>query len=277
MKGKKLGVSWSPILPEIWEEIKEVVDSVEFANLSDLGKIPVLNWTFHYRRLDSYDMKSESLNLLNPEKIRNSFENIEAFVLKKKPRIISVHLGFPCEKVGKMPPDDHNYALSEILPREEVKERILDSLDYLTANLEIPLAIENLDYHPGGAYEYVCEPDFIREILEKNPRVFLLLDIAHVEISAIELSKEKPENRSAVTREYLKDLPLERVIELHLNAPTWENNVGLDMHLPLTRVEETLLKELLNLPNLEVVNLECGEKIEEQVRRLGNLLKEGER
>ena len=271
-KNKKLGVTWSPELPETWEGIKNMVDSVEFANLSDLGKVPAPNWTFHYRKLDSHNMSSGRLNLVIPEEVKNSFKNIREFLLERKPMIISAHLGLSCEKAGKMEPDNHNYAQSEVLVRKEVKKRILESLKYLTSATEIPIAVENLDYHKGGAYKYVCEPGFIREILEENPKVFLLLDIAHAEISAVELQEARPEDRLEVTREYLKQLPLDKVIQLHINAPVWKDGNPLDMHLPMTEIEESLTKELISLPNLEVINLECRQDIVKQIGQLGKLI-----
>lgn len=272
-KKKKLGVSWTPELLKIWGEIRNMVDSVEFANLSDLGKVVSENWTFHYRKRNSYDMGSGRLNLVIPKEVKNSFEGIREFLSEKKPRIISAHLGLSCEEAGKMQPDNHNYAQSKVLAKEEVKARILESLEYLTSSTETPIAIENLDYHQGGAYEYVCEPDFIREILERNPKVFLLLDIAHAQISAVELQEARPEDRLEITREYLRQLPLEKVIQLHINAPVWKNGQPLDMHLPMTEIEKSLIKELIALPNLEVVNLECGQDIEKQIRWLSELIR----
>ena len=273
---KKIGVTYSPAIDEKWSQIKELVDTVEICNLSQFEKAADKLWTYHFRFRDPYNPKAGSLNLLKLDEIKLALERSKEVIFKKKPEIISVHLAFPALEIGKVPPDNHNVAESPILPREEVLKRVVESLDYLsefTERVRIPLAIEQLDFHLGGAYEYICEPDFINEVLQGNKNLYLLLDVAHAEISAIELAKEKPEHRLEITRKYLKELPLERVIELHLNAPTWENDIALDMHLPITQIEEALLKELLDLPNLEVINLECGEKIEEQLSRLENLVK----
>ena len=179
----------------------------------------------------------------------------------------------------KISPDNHNRAINEneILSEEEVETRIIESLKYLE-NMGLPLALENLDYHPGGAYEYVCEQTFIEKILRKT-NAGLLLDIAHAEISAIGLSKTNNKNQQVtnndlieITRDYLKKLPLDRVVQLHLNAPSWRRNRLMDMHLPFTMIEEALLKDLVHLPNLKIITLESKESLLEQVKRLRKLL-----
>ncbi len=45
----------------------------------------------------------------------------------------------------------------------------LKSLSEWSKSLDIPVAVENLDYHKGGAYEYICKPEFIKNLLNKNP------------------------------------------------------------------------------------------------------------
>lgn len=266
---KKIGVTYSPALDEIWPEVRNLVDTVEIANLSYLGNISVKPWIYHLRQKDPYDRKQRSLNLLKPEEVKIALERSKPTILQRKPEIISVHLGPAALETGKDPVDEHITALSEPLSRNEVMERLLRSLECLGEFIEateINLAVENLDYHSGGAYEYVCEPEFINELLEQNKEIYLLLDIAHAEISAVELSGKKLEDRLDATKEYFKKLPLEKVIEIHINSPVWKDGDPLDMHFPITKLERRLLKDVITLPNLQVINLECESKIEKQLK-----------
>lgn len=226
---KKIGVTYSPALEEIWPKVRNLVDTVEIVNLSHFGKVSDKSWTYHFRFKDPYNPKAGSLNLLKLNEIKTALKKSKEVILRKKPEIISVHLAYPAFEIGKVLPDNHNIAESEVLPREKVIKQITRALDYLTGFtelLEIPLAVENLDYHSGGAYEYICEPEFINEVFKQNKNLYLLLDIAHAEISAIELLGKKPEYCLEVTQEYLKRLPLERVIEIHINSPIWTEGSG---------------------------------------------------
>lgn len=275
---RKLGVTYAPVLDNIWFDVEKLIDIVEIANLSYFEKILDKPWTYHFRQKDPYDRKQGSLNLLKLDEIKEALEKSRGAIFRKKPEIISVHFAYPALEIGKAPPDNHNFAMSEILPRDEVRERFLESLNYLTEFTEsagISLAVENLDYHIGGAYGYICEPEFIQEIFQRNKKLYLLLDIAHAEVSTVMLSGAKPEQKTGATLRYLKQLPLERVIEIHINAPVWERKTLLDMHSPITRAEETLLKEILPvLPNLQVVNLECERKIKWQLIKLRKAIQE---
>lgn len=271
MREKRLGITYSPTLEDLWPEIKELVDIVEIANLSHFEKASGKPWAYHFRFKDPYNPKAGSLNLLKLDEIEIALGLSKEIIFRKKPEIISIHLAYPVLEIGKVLPDNHNVAESSVLPRNEVLKKIVESLSYLsefTESIGIPLAVENLDYHPGGAYEYICEPVFINEIFKRNENLYLLLDIAHAEISAVGLLGKKPEHRLGATREYLKRLPLERVIEIHINSPIWEDENPLDMHFPITNIEKRLLKDLIYLPNLQIINLECEGVVEKQLKYL---------
>lgn len=269
---KKIGVSYSPAIDdETWSQIKELADTVEICNLSQFEKASGKLWTYHFRFKDPYNPKAGSLNLLKLDEIRLALEMSKEIIFRKKPEIISVHLAYPALGIGKVLPDNHSVAESPILLKDEIIKRFTESLNFLsglTEEMGIPLAVENLDYHSGGAYEYVCEPEFINKIFEKKENLYLLLDVAHAEISAVELSEGEPEHRLEATRGYLKRLPLERVIEIHINSPIWQDKNPLDMHFPITKIEGELLRDLLKLPNLEVSNLECENEVERQLKYL---------
>ncbi len=265
--------------PEIqMSQIRELVDSIEIANLSGLNH-PLFGqeWTYHFRFRDPLNPESGGLNLLHLEEIKKAWEISEIIIEQNPPEMVSLHLGFSAEKREKVSPDGHNTAISPVLPKEEIFGRFQRALKWVLGASPVPIAVENMDYHPGGAYEHICNPVFITEILAEFPSLYLLLDVAHTEISAANFFGAKPEERIEAFQRYLRYLPLNRIIEVHINSPEWKNGEALDMHFPISEVEENILSWLLKLglPNLKVINLECDTEVETQLRKLRRLAKGG--
>ena len=211
--------------------------------------------------------------MLKPEQIKESIDSFKKYLRcydVRKPKIISLHLGFSAEDVDITGEDDHNYAISEVYTEADTLKTFSESLRILSEwseSLDIPVAVENLDYHEGGAYEYICKPEFIKNLLNKNPKINLLLDIAHAEISAHNLGEE--------LKEYFGKLPLEKVIEIHLNSP---DKRFYDMHLPARKKELKIIRSFKeDMPNLKVINLEYHskrvkpEKLKEDINYLRSL------
>lgn len=115
---------------------------------------------------------------------------------------------------------------------------------------ETPLLLENYNYHPTNAYEYVCEPETFSALIQAVD-CGVLLDLAHAQISAHNLGW-----RDVYT--YLQALPLDRVREIHINQPFYDPNMGqmLDRHLPITRDDLDLLRWTLAHTPAEAVTLE---------------------
>ena len=80
---------------------------------------------------------------------------------------LSVHLGFSAAEVFF---DVHMTARSPALPRAELLANICRNVRALASAISVPLILENLDYCPGGAYEHICEPDFIAAVLNETER-----------------------------------------------------------------------------------------------------------
>jgi hypothetical protein len=119
-----------------------------------------------------------------------------------------------------------------------------------------------LDYNPTGAYEYVCEPAFITEVL-KNTDTYLLLDLAHARVSASAFG--------IPVEEYIRQLPLEMVRQIHLNRPGWDNGRMVDSHLDLQEEDYQLLVDTLQCCHPWSVTLEYNRNealIPPQIERL---------
>ena len=88
--------------------------------------------------------------------------------------------------------------------------QLTTNIGLLKAALDVPLLLENLDYNATGAYEHICEPEVISAVLGATDTYFLL-DLSHAQVSASRLGY--------TVDDYLAQLPLERVRQLHVSGP----------------------------------------------------------
>ena len=90
---------------------------------------------------------------------------------------------------------------------------------------EVKLAVENNNYYPTEAYKIVTNPDFIKTIVEEND-IYFLFDIAHSKVSA--------HNYSVSYIDYVKGLPLNRCLQLHICRHGINETTGsaFDAHYP---------------------------------------------
>ncbi len=183
------------------------------------------------------------------------------------PRWVSLHLGFSTTRVVALGQGKPAVGDGLVLSRAEVLSRLVENVAWLRARLpDVPLLLENLDYMPreiSGAYEYVCEPEFVGEALAATGCA-LLLDLAHAQVSAGNLGRPWPE--------YVERLPLDAVRQVHLSRPVQQGALWVDAHLPIGAEEADRLAALLpQLPRCEVVTLETfgpPEALEPQLRLL---------
>jgi uncharacterized protein (UPF0276 family) len=172
------------------------------------------------------------LNMANPafrEQLGDEFARIvEMF----DPEFISFHLGFSCEKLKSGGQFDFATALTPILPKETVRQRIIDNMAYVKRRYlrRGELLLENLDYNPrdkSGAYEYVCEPAFIRDILDATG-CRMLLDFGHANCSAQNMGHSD-------VMGFIFSLPLEKVVEVHMSGAGRKDGLAHDTHLLIHR------------------------------------------
>lgn len=93
----------------------------------------------------------------------------------------------------------------------------------------VELAVENNNYYPTPAYTFVCDADFISEIVRENQLKFLF-DVAHAHITST--------NKGIDYQSYKQELPLESLIQVHLcKHRIRQNGEAYDAH-ELPGVEE---------------------------------------
>lgn len=191
------------------------------------------------------------------------------------PEWISFHLGFSCEKLLSRGQFDFAVAESEVLPKDVLRQTMLENIEFVRSRYlkRGEILLENLDYNPkdkSGAYEHVCDPDFIDEILTAG-KCLMLLDIGHANCSAQNMGYDD-------VMAYTLKLPLEKVMEIHMSGAGTKDGLAHDTHHPITKEgqpEAGYLEELLKsgrMTGLAAVTLETFEDIMPQLELLRNVL-----
>lgn len=117
--------------------------------------------------------------------------------------------------------------LHELLPLKHSRDnatRVADRLRAVEDRLGVPMAFENISYyaHPGAPE--MPETEFIRQVLDQSG-CGLLLDVNNVYVNS--------KNHGFDAREFILDLPLERVVQVHVaghTPSTWDPELWIDTH-----------------------------------------------
>ncbi len=257
-----LGVSWSPVAAEL-PDLDLLVDIVEAPGWSLEGALAE-NGVRRRVLLHNLDL---DVSLADPAYIDDAWgERANAAIRTARTPWFSLHLGFACERVRF---DGHMLPESEPLARDELLARVVDSVLKAKSYLDLPLLLENLDYCPEGAYEHVCEPEFISEVLEATD-TGLLLDIGHLLVTA-SWFEVQPEA-------LLARMPLDRLVEVHLSGPCplHGNTERLDdVHDVVGECEVRLLRLVLEQVQPKVVVLEYRrdtDALRDQLTMLGGVI-----
>ena len=202
----------------------------------------------------------------------------------------SEHIGFSAANV------DLDAALvyqadSDMLSRAQALENITHNACKLASELSIPLLLENIPLFPNPAHMHVCHPDFIAQVIAQSG-CDLLLDLAHARVAADVLGYD--------VQDYLLQLPLERVVEIHISGPRplhaldgrlrrlVESNIPsiahlisfdednlVDVHGTMRESDYALLEWTLDHTQPKAISLEYFQEpdgLREQLLRLGDLL-----
>lgn len=255
-------------------EVKNLELEFLKSNSGILNKFP--HKSMHIQYLLWPEQKSTTLNLASKEilKIINDEDSAlyQAYQFLK-PSIISFHLCFSSEEVGTEGIDNHNFAIGRVLSREETFDRISASLSTISNKFKKigykgKILIENLDYHPTGAYEHICEPGFISKIAE-YAGCPILLDVAHTIISSHHLGIK--------AIDFVKEVGVDNIYEVHVNSPLCKEGEWYDINKPFYQLIEAenlikfIVNESANKQQELLLNLECDEETEEQLQYLKSL------
>ncbi|NQV00057.1 MAG: DUF692 family protein [Parcubacteria group bacterium] len=157
-----------------------------------------------------------------------------AFKLKKDLKLITFHLAAACSepilKEGIFYSGGREYSLQEMFFNIRAN---INWLKKHKGKRNITIAVENNNYYPTEAYRHITDTDFIAQVVIDN-NIMFLFDLAHAKITT--------HNKAIMYETYLKELPLDRMIQLHVSKYS-VNDQGLayDAHeLP----DESLYQEV---------------------------------
>ena len=125
----------------------------------------------------------------------------------------------------------------------------------------VNIALENNNYYPTEAYRYVTDPEFIRDVVYEND-IYFLFDIAHAKVSA--------HNKKVDYSDYIKGLPLERAIQIHISRKDInEGNVAYDAHnLPKDEDWEEVKRIISTYQSVEYLTVEYYKDVSRVIKSL---------
>ncbi len=163
-------------------------------------------------------------------------------------KLLSMHLAACCDRPvlehGRFQPGGRIYGRAELLCLAAENLARIRAL----FGPGVELAVENNNYYPTPAYDFVCDPDFISEIVCGN-RLRFLFDVAHAHVTSI--------NRGVTYETYRSGLPLDKLIQIHLCRFGRVTNGGAyDAHELPGAEEFAELQELAALNPVEYLTFE---------------------
>ena len=160
------------------------------------------------------------INLEWGQEIKNYLNQI--FIKIKELKLVTFQLSRCCS--GSNIQDGFYKIDGRVYNRQEMITNAQQNLEWLKKKLStnIHIGLENNNYFPFEAYEYVTDGDFISEIILEN-NIFFLLDISHAIITS--------NNKKIEYSQYLKSLPLNKTVQIHISKPSIsKDNYMIDSH-----------------------------------------------
>jgi hypothetical protein len=163
-------------------------------------------------------------------------------------KLLSMHMASCCDRPviveGRFESGGKTCSRNELL--DVAKDNI--ARIRMIFGIGVELAVENNNYHPTPAYRFVCDADFISEIVRENQLRFLF-DVAHAHITST--------NKGIEYQHYKQQLPLEALVQVHLGRHgIRENGQPYDAH-ELPGIEEFLeVRDLASIYSLAYLTIE---------------------
>lgn len=142
--------------------------------------------------------------------------------LKASLKLITFHAASTCDKPsleGNMfQPGGRKYSRKELLANSKANLLQIKAI----FGQQVKIALENNNYYPTEAYQYVTDGDFLSQLICDNDILFLF-DIAHAKITA--------HNKNLDYEDYKSGLPLDKTVQIHISRfATDGNNLAFDAH-----------------------------------------------
>jgi uncharacterized protein (UPF0276 family) len=210
-------------------------------NINEINHNKVL--FFHSDLQLNFKFKKKDFEYL--KKIFNTYKNI---------RYISFHLA-SCYSNPKL----NNLNIFEIGNKKANSQEMINNALYNVKKIKsffpkIQISVENNNYYDTGAYEFVCDPEFISNIVNKTGISFLF-DYSHALISSYNLNIKFDS--------YIDKLPMNKINQIHLSRPIMKNTFYSDEHL-LPMIDD-FTKKLISSRNIRYITVEYYKNIDKLV------------
>lgn len=151
-----------------------------------------------------------------------------------------------------------NIELGHLMPvqfSEESVDNIVEKAKYIANLTKKPFLLENITYYYSIPGSELKEDDFIKTILEKSD-CGMLLDVNNLYINSV--------NHGYDPKLFLQNIPLDRVVEIHMAGGSYKYNMLIDTHanaiakevwdlfdyvVSITPVNGVIIERDSNLPN----------------------------
>lgn len=168
--------------------------------------------------LDTYTVVQHGVSLAigNPMPLDFDYlKRLKALTKKTKTPWLSDHLCW-----GRLP-GAHYHDLLPLPYTKEVINFVAERAKIVQDYLELPFALENLSSYVAFKQDEMPEWDFYTAIVEKAD-IYMMLDVNNIYVSS--------RNHGFDPKEYYNNLPLERVLQIHLAGHTDHDAYVLDTH-----------------------------------------------
>ena len=168
--------------------------------------------------LESYPVVQHGVSLYFGD--RKPYERTKLLKLKK----LIEHTGTPFLSDHLCWGSARGVISHDLLPLPYTKEAVKNTAEriaFIRDFLEIPVCVENVSSYIEYTESTMTEWQFLAEVLE-NSDCGMLLDLNNVYVSS--------KNHGFDSLDYLKDLPLDRVAQIHLAGPSDMGTFLLDTH-----------------------------------------------
>lgn len=145
----------------------------------------------------------------------NYLKQLKALAKKTKTPWISDHLCW-----GRLP-GAHFHDLLPLPYTKEVVNYVAKRAKIVQDFLELPFALENLSSYVSYRQDEMPEWDFYAAIVEKAD-IYMMLDVNNIYVSS--------RNHGFEPKDYYTNLPLERVLQIHLAGHSDQGSYVLDTH-----------------------------------------------
>lgn len=135
---------------------------------------------------------------------------------------------------------------------DDIHRHMSKQIQVFKKNIKVPLLLENIPDSPQDRtifdhYPYIMPEQLSRLFVENE--VSFLLDLTHAKITA--------QYHGWDIYEYLRQLPLDRVVEIHVNGSGYDKEgFPADTHQAMEDDDYCLLEWVLNYANPDIVTLE---------------------